>query len=306
MKDCHRSTVTKQAKGGVGLETQKIKVLLSAVEAGSFLRAADALGYTPSGITHMMDALETGVGFKLLERGRFGVRLTPEGQKLLPLFRRLVEADRQIEAEIEAIRSNREDRIRIGAYSSIARSWIPIFIREFKEREPGVALDVKVGGMEEIYNWLYTGAIDIGFLSRSKNFSCDFIPLAEDPNYAVFPSIFPLEGRTAFPVRELENLPFIMPSFGNNRDVQAVLDENGVAPRKHTVNADDSTILSMVASGLGVSVFSQLVLDGNVENIQALPLSPPSCRVLGMAVMTLRGIRPTQAEFIAYVKNKKL
>ena len=43
-----------------------------------------------------------------------------------------------------------------------------------------------------------------------------------------------------------------------------------------------------------------------MENIQMLPLSPPSCRVLCMAVMTLRDIRPTQAEFIAYVKNKKL
>lgn len=288
------------------MDTQKIKVLLSAVEAGSFLRASDALGYTPSGITHMMDALESGVGFKLLERGRFGVRLTQEGQRLLPLFRKLVDIDGQIESEIEDIRSSREDRIRIGAYASIARSWIPVFIREFKEREPGVVLDVKVGGMEEIYNWLYTGAIDIGFLSRSKKFSCDFIPLAEDPNFAVFPSTFPLEGKTAFPVKDLGNLPFIMPSFGGNQDVQAVLEENGVVPRKHTVNADDSTILSMVASGLGVSIFSQLVLDGNVENIQMLPLSPPSCRVLGMAVMTLRGIRSTQAEFIAYVKNKKL
>ena len=223
------------------MDTQKIKVFLSAVEAGSFLRAADALGYTPSGITHMMDALENSVGFKLLERGRFGVRLTPEGQKLLPLFRKLVDVDRQIESEIETIHSSREDRIRIGAYASIARSWIPVFIREFREREPGIVLDVKVGGMEEIYNWLYTGVIDIGFLSRSKKFSCDFIPLAEDPNFAVFPSTF----------KDLGDLPFIMPSFGGNRDVQTVLDENGVVPRKHTVNADDSTILSMVASGLG-------------------------------------------------------
>ena len=223
------------------MDTQKIKVLLSAVEAGSFLRAADALGYTPSGITHMMDALENSVGFKLLERGRFGVRLTPEGQKLLPLFQKLVDVDRQIESEIETIHSSREDRIRIGAYASIARSWIPVFIREFREREPGIVLDVKVGGMEEIYNWLYTGVIDIGFLSRSKKFSCDFIPLAEDPNFAVFPSTFPLEGKTTFPVKDLGDLPFIMPSFGGNRDVQTVLDENGVVPRKHTVNADDST-----------------------------------------------------------------
>lgn len=288
------------------MDTRKIRVLLSAVEAGSFLRAADALGYTPSGITHMMDALETAIGLKLLERGRFGVRLTPEGQKLLPLFEKLDAVDREITAKITSIQRNREDCIRIGAYASIARSWMPTFIREFNALEPGVELSMKVGAMEEVYHWLYTGAIDIGFVSQNKNFSCYFIPLAEDPHYAIFSSTFPLNGRTSFSVEELVSLPFIMPSFGTNLDVQAIFDEVGVSPGKHTVKADDSTILSMVAGGLGVSIFSQMLLDGNVENIQAVPLSPPFFRTLGMALLTPKGVRPALEHFISYVKSKRL
>lgn len=306
VRNFHIRPLKNCTKGGGGLDTQKIRVLLSAVEAGSFLRAADALGYTPSGITHMMDALEAGIGFKLLERGRFGVRLTPEGKKLLPLFRKLVAADKRLEAEIEYISSHMEDRIHIGAYSSIARNWMPVFIQEFKEREPGVTLDIKVGSMDEIYHWLYNGVIDLGFVSQSKKFSCDFIFLTEDPHYAVFPSTFPLEGRTSFSTKELEDLPFITPSFGTNQDIQAIWDEIGISPRKYSVNADDATILSMVANGLGVSVFSQLMLEGNVENVQLLPLSPYSCRVLGMAVLNQSSLSASLVKFITYVKNKRL
>lgn len=276
------------------------------MEAGSFLRAADALGYTPSGITHMMDALEASVGFKLLERGRFGVRLTPEGKKLLPLFRKLVAADRRIESEIEYIKNHMDNRIRIGAYSSIARNWIPVFIQEFREREPGVTLDVKVGSMEEIYHWLYTGVIDLGFVSQSRKFSCDFIFLTEDPHYAIFPSTFPLNGKTTFSTKDLESLPFITPSFGSNQDIHAIWDEIGISPRKYSVNADDATILSMVANGLGVSVFSQLMLEGNIENVQILPLSPSSCRVLGMAVLNQSNLSDSLVKFITYVKNRQL
>lgn len=52
------------------MNAHKLKVFITAVEAGSFLRAADILGYTPSGVTHMMDSLEKSIGLKLMTRGR--------------------------------------------------------------------------------------------------------------------------------------------------------------------------------------------------------------------------------------------
>lgn len=66
------------------MESKKLEALLMAVDLGSFTKAAEVLGYTQSGLTHMMNSLEKEVGFTLLERGRSGVRLTEEASASRP------------------------------------------------------------------------------------------------------------------------------------------------------------------------------------------------------------------------------
>ena len=61
------------------MDTKKLEALATAVELGSFTRAAEMLGYTQSGLTHMMNSLEKDFGFPVLVRGRAGVRLTAAG-----------------------------------------------------------------------------------------------------------------------------------------------------------------------------------------------------------------------------------
>ena len=51
------------------MSISKYKVLLTAVDMGSFSAAAEKLGYTQSGLTHMMNALEDEFGFSILQRG---------------------------------------------------------------------------------------------------------------------------------------------------------------------------------------------------------------------------------------------
>lgn len=67
------------------MDTKKLEALAAAVQYGSFTRAAEALGYTQSGMTHMMNSLERDIGFPVLLRGRGGVRLTPAGERIYPL-----------------------------------------------------------------------------------------------------------------------------------------------------------------------------------------------------------------------------
>ena len=61
------------------MDINKVKVLIYAVDNGSLLTAATKLGYTQAGLTHMMNSLESELGVVLLHRGKFGVRLTEEG-----------------------------------------------------------------------------------------------------------------------------------------------------------------------------------------------------------------------------------
>ena len=67
----------------------KYEVLLNALEYGSITAAAEKMGYTQSGVSHLINSLEKELGVKLIIRGRNGVRPTPVGESLMPYIRRI-------------------------------------------------------------------------------------------------------------------------------------------------------------------------------------------------------------------------
>ena len=87
------------------MNVSKYKALLAAVDMGSFSAAANSLGYTQSGMTHMMNSLEDEIGFPILQRGYFGVKLTPEGEKIIQRIRDLVACEEALYNEIKIVKS---------------------------------------------------------------------------------------------------------------------------------------------------------------------------------------------------------
>ena len=66
------------------MDSKKFEILMTAVNLGSFSKAAEVVGYTQSGLTHLMNGLEREIGMKLIQRDHSGVTLTEAGQALLP------------------------------------------------------------------------------------------------------------------------------------------------------------------------------------------------------------------------------
>ena len=64
--------------------------LLKVLELGSYTKAAEALGYTQPALSQMITSLEKETGITLLFRSRSGIRLTPDGERLLPLIQTAV------------------------------------------------------------------------------------------------------------------------------------------------------------------------------------------------------------------------
>lgn len=67
------------------MNTEKCRLLLQVIQAGSFSSAAERLGYTPSGVMRSIASLEKEIGFPLLGRTAQGIYLTREGQGSAPL-----------------------------------------------------------------------------------------------------------------------------------------------------------------------------------------------------------------------------
>ena len=139
------------------MSISKYKVLLTAVDMGSFSAAAQKLGYTQSGLTHMMNALEDELGIAILQRGYYGIKLTPGGERLMPIIRQLVTCEDALVNEIELVRSYGDNVIRIGAFSSMAGTWLPIIVQRFNEEFPDVTVNIQTGTVAELFGGLEEG-----------------------------------------------------------------------------------------------------------------------------------------------------
>ena len=286
------------------MESKKLEALLMAVDLGSFTKAAEVLGYTQSGLTHMMNSLEKEVGFTLLERGRSGVRLTEEGERIAPAVREFLQANARLDSVIEQVASSRTEIIRVSAYASIAMHWLPGIIQRFREECPDVDVDIRMADHVDVpYELLAQGKMDAILVSPQDEGQYEWVHLADDPMFAVLPHDFDTQGMTAFPLAAFEARDFIMPSQGFDKDIMRIFNRIGVKPHILPTWVDDPTVISMVSHGLGVSMMTELTVRGRTDGVKLLPVEPASSRELGLAVRSLDAASDGLRHFIDCTKR---
>ena len=111
------------------MNIRKYAAFVRAVELGSLSKAAEELGYTQSGMSHMMQSLEDEVGFPLMVRTSTGILPNREGELLLPVIRQLLNTSETLEQYIAKVKGVDTGRIRIAAYASVETYWLPKIIR---------------------------------------------------------------------------------------------------------------------------------------------------------------------------------
>ena len=265
------------------MNISKYKALLTAVDLGSFSAAAQKLGYTQSGLTHMMNTLEDELGFSILQRGYYGVKLTPGGERIIPKIRALVTCEDALLTEIDLVKSYGEGTLRIGAYSSMAATWIPYIVEKFNKEFPDVTVNIQTGTVTELYGGLEEGRFDICFGSKNSKYDLKWMPLALDKFYAILPKGYPVPGGE-FPITSFNGTKFLMPGLGFDDDISAVFTENNVKPFVTPTYVDDPAIISMVEHGLGISMLSELILAGRKDEVILAPIVPEVSRTLALAI----------------------
>ena len=114
------------------MDSKKLEILMTAVDLGSFSKASEVVGYTQSGLTHLVDSLEREIGLTLVRRDHSGIALTEEGEALMPAIREFLRANAKLENRIAAITEKSTRTIRVAAYASIAMRWMPEILYRFR------------------------------------------------------------------------------------------------------------------------------------------------------------------------------
>ena len=276
------------------MDAKKLEILMTAVDLGSFSRASEVVGYTQSGLTHLVNSLEREIGFPLIVRSHNGISLTEQGRDLMPDIRQFLQANASLENRIQGIREKQTETIRIAAYASIAMFWMPEILYRFRRICPNVDVDLRmVDHALEPFELLQDGKTDVIFASRQNYGTCEWTPLYHELLYAILPRDYPLKSPTEFPLKEFEGKEFLMPYGRFDIDVHAAFKREGVKANEQTVYVDDETVIRMVGKGLGISMMSELMIRGNTDDVLCIPVTPKSIRELGMG--TEKGVELSES-----------
>lgn len=174
------------------MDSRKLEILMTAVDLGSLSRAAEVVGYTQSGLTHLVDSLEREIGLTLVQRDHSGIALTEEGNALMPAIREFLRANARLENQISAITEKSAQTIRVAAYASIAMRWMPEILYRFRRVCPHIDVDLRTVDHElEPFELLEAWRTDVIFAARQSAFACDWTPLHNDAMYAILPADYP-------------------------------------------------------------------------------------------------------------------
>ncbi len=286
------------------MNIQKYMAFAKTVEYGSFTKAAEVLNYSQSGISRMINDLEKEWRVSLLERGRSGVRLTSDGLKLLPLAQSVCNEYHKLQAQVDELNGLQSGLIRIGTFSSVATHWLPNIIKEFQKDYPNIDYELLLGDYTEIESWILEGRVDCGFLRLPTLPEFETIFLEQDKLLVVLPETHPLADCAYFPIKALCDYPFMLLEKGAKAEVSEIFERCNLSPKIHFTTWDDYAIMSMVESGLGISILPQLILRRIPYRIVAKELEVPAYRKIGLALRDKKSMSLAVKRFLDYIEYR--
>ncbi|WP_330459984.1 LysR family transcriptional regulator [Streptomyces sp. NBC_00820] len=255
------------------LAPQELRILVAVADEGGFSAAAGLLGTTQSAVSHAVRGVERKLGAVLFERGRFGARPTPAGERAVAHARRVLRMLQALAADVRGADTGQvAGPLRVAAFRSAALSLLPPALERLTARHPDVEVSVSVvrelgaGTAGEVAR----GRADLGIatLADGAPLPAGLVGdvLMEEPYALVHPAGHP----------EPRRLPLV--DWAENcgsytRDWWAAQEWIPAA----TVTAeDDGAVLAMVGSGLGMAIMPALSLAAALSCVQITDLGPLS------------------------------
>jgi DNA-binding transcriptional LysR family regulator len=268
------------------MNIEHLQILRMVVECGSFSTAALKLDISQSAVSRAIAALEEELGVSLLSRGRFGAHPTLVGERVLHHACIMLEARENIDYEINVAKGLQGGRVRVASFRSAATHLLPPLIARFCQRFPAIDVAITEDDPIGVEQALREGRVDIGLvpLPRSSE-DFDTWEIARDEFVVLLPrSVQPVPPQLTWTA--LSKYSFILYNYAEcTSAVRNHWAKWGQAPKVAYEVKEDSTIVSMVAQGLGAAVLPRLAALPIPEGVEVRSLPVPLERIIGAATV---------------------
>jgi molybdate transport repressor ModE-like protein len=285
----------------LGVELRHFLALEAVARAGSFGKAAAALGYTQSAVSQQIATLERLVGQQLVERpgGPKPVSLTEAGRLLLTHAEAIAARVAAAQADLTALTEGEVGTLRVGVFQSVGQRILPEVMRRFLLSWPQVKVTLTESANDaDLLELVERGDLDVTFSDLPLvEGPFEFRELLRDPYVLVVPADSPLAERDTPPtMREIAELDLI--GHKHCRTIER-LEATFRRPLRFVFQSDhNQTVQALVASGVGSALVPLLTMDPDDETTALIELPKVPPRLIALAWHRDRYRTPAARAFV--------
>lgn len=247
-----------------GNRLKQLRAFCYAVKFGTVVRAAEALFLSASSVSLQVSALEKELDARLLERTRPRLSLTREGQMLYELARPLIDGMESLDAQFRGQRQGMDaGEINIAAGASTIQYLLPNLVREFRERQPEVRLQLANVTGKDGLALLRSDQVDFAFGSMlDVPHDLSYQPVHWFDPMLILPPDHALASKDDIALADLSPYGLILPPqrLTTYRLVDLVFQQARVPYRVAIEVGGWEVIKQYVAMGLGISIVTGICI----------------------------------------------
>jgi DNA-binding transcriptional LysR family regulator len=242
------------------IELRVLRQFVAVAEELHFGRAAMRLAMTQPPLTLAVQGLERALGVALFERTKRSVKLTAAGHALVDQARRLLASADVLPAAVQAAAQGRTGRLRLAFVSSIAYGALPLWLRGFREAQPGVQLQLREATLDVQLAAFAADEIDAGFVLHAPGATptgFEALRVLSEPMWLALPEGHPAAARRTLRDRDVAGAPLlIFPRAVTPSLYDAILAgqrARGLTPEVAQEAIQMQTLVNLVSAGIGVA-----------------------------------------------------
>lgn len=284
------------------MDTFSYRIFLTIAKYQSFQKAAELYHVTPPAISHTIKELEKEFGSPLFTRSKRGVSLTSFGFTVFPVIADIVYKEDSLHQLVSELHGLSKGHIRLGIFNSMC-VYLPAVIQNFHKKYPHITFEIFQGSYEDIINWLQTGTVDIGFLSKTINPGFPFYEIFSDPLMCILSVDTPTDSDTEISLPALADKPFVMQRESCDADAKRIMDKLNLDVQTVCHVVDDLTTVEMVRNGFGFAIMPLLTMHNLNTGVKMLRITPHENRIIGITVRNEENLAPAAGKFLSFVRE---
>lgn len=286
----------------IPMELHQLRYFCAIVDYGSFSRAARLSHVSQPSLSQQIRKLEDELGARLFDRLGRSVRLTEIGQTFLPRARAVLRELEAARGDLAHQKDSVGGTITLGVIPTVAPYFLPPHLTAFSRKFPQAQISVVEEITPVLFERLRAATIDLAVLALPiRGHEFESFPILTEPLYAAIPRNHRLARLPVLSLKDLRAEPFLLLRDGHcfRENALAACDRARLHPQIVFESGQFSSLLSMVASGMGVSIVPEMAIEKKSHCAYIRLADDHAVRTIGAVRLRGRSFSRVQNAFLS-------